>query len=62
MAQRVESVTTAGDDIDDPKLYVSGWRFSTSQEAVKGVITSDTECVCRTNLFPTQVVLRVLLR
>ena len=24
MAQRVESVTTAGDDIDDPKLYASG--------------------------------------
>ena len=24
MVQRVESVTTAGDDIDDPKLYASG--------------------------------------
>ena len=24
MVQRVESVTTAGDDIDDPKLYTSG--------------------------------------
>ena len=62
MAQRVESVTTAGDDIDDPALIQNSTPPEIQHREAKGVIPNDTECVCRTNLFPTQVVLRVLLR
>ena len=44
MVQRVESVTTAGDDIDDPaKLYASGNSAPRGQAKAKGVIPSDTE-------------------